>query len=289
MTLKSPLPETFLFCTMNKLIRFYRLLNVLSIDVALGSVCCCAWFSQLFGVTLKSPALISLGLTVWIIYTADHLLDAGKIHGPASTERHRFHQRNFKTLLVMLLVAVLAGFICVFFLRKVIFQWGIALSLMMLVYFLVQEYLRYLKEFAVALLFSCGVLLPAVSLSEQKPEISLFLVISQFMLTALINLVLFSWFDHQNDIRDKRKSFVTFTGEKRTERIIRLFFGVNGLLMILTVVIFPEMTGETLIIFCMNVLLMLLFIKRSVFEINDRFRLIGDGIFVIPVIYLLAA
>ena len=104
---------------MKYLIKFYRFVNILSIDVALGSVCCAAWFAEILNATLKPYALVSLGLTVWIIYTADHLLDARKIHAPASTERHRYHQENFTLLFYLLLFAVLVDLIFVFLLRSV--------------------------------------------------------------------------------------------------------------------------------------------------------------------------
>src|SRR6478609_2759298 len=109
---------------MKHLIKFYRLINILSIDVALGSVCCAAWFAEIFEAALKPYAWMSLGLTVWIIYTADHLLDARKINEPASTKRHRYHQKNFTLLLCILLFAVLVDLIFVFLLRRIVFQWG---------------------------------------------------------------------------------------------------------------------------------------------------------------------
>src|SRR5687767_3029402 len=113
---------------MKTVIKFYRLLNILSIDVALGSVCCAAWFAEIFNVNLKPYVLMALGLTVWIIYTIDHLLDARKIHVSASTERHRYHQTNFTPLLYALLIALLVDLIFVFLLRRIVFQWGIVLS-----------------------------------------------------------------------------------------------------------------------------------------------------------------
>ena len=124
---------------MNKLIRFYRLLNILSIDVATGAVCCAAWFAVLFEVNLRPYALISLGLTVWIIYTIDHLLDARKVKEPASTDRHRFHQENFTLLFGVVVLAIVLDLFFVFFIRRIVFQSGIILSCIMVVYFLLQQ------------------------------------------------------------------------------------------------------------------------------------------------------
>lgn len=270
---------------MSKLISFYRLINVLSIDVAVGSVCCAAWFAALFDVKLKPYALLSLGITVWIIYTIDHLLDARKVKAPASTVRHRFHQKYFSSLLAILVLALLVDLVFVFFLRKRIFQWGVVLSGVMLVYFLTERYLQYLKEFIIALLFSCGVLLPSLSLTQKQPDISMVLLICQFVLTALLNLLLFSWFDRQNDNHDNRASIVTLAGERRIKLILVLTFITNYSLMIGSIVYASSLIGEVLIMFFMNTILVFVFVRPQWFEINDRFRLAGDSIFLLPVLY----
>jgi len=62
-------------------------------------VICASFFARLLDVAILPQGLISLGLTVWIIYTADHLLDAKKFKNKMRlTERHRFHQRHFKVI-----------------------------------------------------------------------------------------------------------------------------------------------------------------------------------------------
>jgi hypothetical protein len=272
---------------MKQLIKFYRLLNILSIDVALGAVCCAAWFASLFSVHLRPYALLSLGITVWIIYTIDHLLDAKKVAGFASTERHRFHQKHFKLLLVGVLVMILVDLFFVFFIRKVVFQSGVVLAGVMVVYFLMQRYLRYVKEFIVAILFSCGVLLPSWSISSEGPDVDLVLVIGQFMTTALINLLLFSWCDRKNDTLDKRESFVTLVGGN-AKMFLWTLFVFNGALMVYSILYFTYMMDSVAIIFLMNVILLLIFLQPKRFEINDRFRLLGDSIFLLPFFYLLS-
>jgi hypothetical protein len=272
---------------MNRFLTSYRLLNILSIDVALGAVCCAAWFAVLFEVTLRPYALASLGLTVWIIYTIDHLLDARKVSGPASTDRHRFHQKNFTVLLTILVIAIALDLLVVFFVRKEVFKSGIVLSCVMMIYFLLQHHLRHFKEFVIAILFSCGVLLPAWSLSTGSTNAGLALIISQFVLTALLNLLLFSWFDHHNDIKDKRESFVTLIGERASRQIISFLFLLNASLMLATILYSSALINQELIIFLMNFMLAFVFIQRKRFEVNDRFRLVGDCIFLFPVLYFL--
>jgi hypothetical protein len=272
---------------MNKLLRLYRLLNILSIDVALGSICCAAWFAELFNVDLRTYAFVSLGLTVWIIYTLDHLLDAKKIVGHASTERHRFHQQYFKLLSIAVIFAVLADLFVVFFIRKAVFQSGMALASVMIAYFLLHRFLKLFKEFVIAFLFSCGVMLPSWSIFRTIPSVDVSLIIAQFMITALINLLLFSWFDRHCDSVDKRESFVTLVGETVTQITIRILFALNGLLIVLAAFAFPQVMNNVFIIFFMNILLFILHSRPAIFEVNDRYRLLGDSIFFLPLLYYL--
>jgi 1,4-dihydroxy-2-naphthoate octaprenyltransferase len=265
--------------------RAYRYLNILSIDVVLGAVCSAAWFAKIFEVTLKSEALVSLGLTVWIIYTTDHLLDARRIKGAAATYRHRYHQRHFSVLLIALLMAVMVDLYFVSFVKKIVFQWGLVLSSVMVIYFLVQRYLKYLKEIIVAILFSCGVMLPSLALSQRQPDIAGILITVAFMLTALLNLLLFSWFDRHNDIRDKRESFVTLTGEVKSKRILRFTILLNMTIILGSIFYMPQMADQMSILFLMNAILIFMFVRPYQFQANDRFRLLGDGVFLLPVIY----
>ena len=271
----------------DKLTRFYRLLNILSIDVALGAICSAAWFARLFSVDLRPYAFLSLGLTVWIIYTVDHLLDARRIIGEASTVRHRFHQKYFNQLTIVVIIAVLADFVVVFFIRKAVFQSGVVLASIMVGYFLMQRLLKFFKEFIIALLFACGVLLPSWSLAVSRPGVGLSLIIAQFMITALINLLLFSWFDRHRDAVDKRESFVTLVGARGTQVTIWILFILNGILMMVLVMESLQWINSMLVILMMNVSLFLLFIRPGFFEVNDRYRLLGDGIFFLPLLYFL--
>ena len=60
-------------------LRFYQYINILSLDIAAGAVISAVFFAQIFNVQIKPYGLLALGLTVWIIYTVDHLRDAKKI------------------------------------------------------------------------------------------------------------------------------------------------------------------------------------------------------------------
>lgn len=269
---------------MRKLIYAYRLLNILSIDVALGAVVGAMFFAKIFAVSVLPYGLISLGLTVWIIYTADHLLDAHNLPQTASSERHRFHQKNFKLLLALLVLALAVDSAQLFFIREIVFIEGLGLAGVILVYFLIQRSLKFLKELMGALLYSGGVLLIPWSVKTSEPTNIQLILIAQFALTALINLLLFSWFDKTQDEKDLQSSFATILGEGTTKRSLITLFFVQAVLSG-TMIFTNEKAAFVLI--PMNALLLLIVIKKKYFEVNDRYRLLGDAVFLLPTIYLL--
>ncbi len=284
--MKSPECSGDFFYLMKKILGIYKIINILSLDVAAGAVICASFFGRLLEVSILPQGLTSLGLTVWIIYTADHLLDARKLKQDASTQRHRFHQRHFKSLLLVLIVAVLVDATQIYFIRSMVFVTGLALSFLVGIYFLIQQRIGFLKEFFGTLLYTGGVLLAPLSVNDQLSS-SIILLILQFGITAWINLLLFSWMDKSRDEKDSHRSFATTFGLMMTRRILLLLFAVIGALGIIQFVIFSFDTMATLIIMLMNVLLLLIFLKRDYFEREDRYRLLGDAVFLLPVIYLI--
>ena len=275
------------FYLMQYFIRLYRLINILSIDVAVGAVACTLFFAKIFDVEVLPFGLISLALTVWIIYTADHLLDAYKIQQPASTERHRFHQQHFKLLLVCLLLAAAVDAIQLIFIRKIVLVEGFALAIVITIYFLLHRYLKFFKEVIGAVLYCGGVLLIPWSLKNDGITIHHLLLIAQFAITALINLFLFSWFGIDQDIKDEHSSFATVMGEQATKYSIAILFFVQGAITLVLLAFGFAILLPAITLFTMNALLFILLTNKKYFEENDRYRLLGDAVFFLPLIYVL--
>jgi 4-hydroxybenzoate polyprenyltransferase len=272
---------------MSALVKLYRLFNLLSLDVVIGAIVCALFFARVFQVEVRLYGLIALGITVWLIYTVDHLRDARNIHGPASTERHRFHQLHYRQLIAVAAVALIVDIIMILFIRQQVLEWGIALSLIVFAYLIVQSYLMFLKEMFIAVLYTCGVLLLSVPVSTVQLDTSHYLLIAQFALTAFTNLIMFSWFDRDLDQQDKSHSFVTISGEKITRNVI--WFLMCLLFALLLLQLIDGLSFPSLIIGIMDVILMAIFIFRRTLARDDHYRLFGDAVFFLPVVYLFNA
>ena len=257
----------------------FHYINALSIDVAVGAISSALFFSKLLDVKILPAGLLSLGLTVWIIYSIDHLLDARKITHEASTFRHRFYQKHFRTMLVVSIFAAIVDAIAVIWIRKPVFIGGIFLFCGVMAYLLMNRFWKIPKEVIIALLYTLGVLLPSLAITSVDMRHWPIVLMVQFFSTALTNLVLFAWFDRDHDRHDHGSSFVMQFGERKSTIFIwgLLLFNIS-----LTIIARPF--SGALILFAMNLILCALFYWQNAFARDERFRIFGDAIFVLPLL-----
>ncbi len=274
------------FCFVKEIIRLYRYCSYLSVDVAFGAVVSAVFFGQVLDIPLQFSSLASLGFSVWIIYTTDHLLDARRQKGEASSQRHLFHQRNFRLVVILLASVSLIDFLLMFYLHPAVITCGIILSGMVMLYLTLQQSLGPFKEIAVALLYSAGVLIPSLSLKTTSLSNNELLLFGSFTLTAMINLVIFSWYDWMHDLTDNHSSLVTCLGRSLTKKILVLLFILQFTLLtgLMLISIYQK---EVVVLIAMNLPLLILFLFPGKFQSEDRQRFTGDIIFLFPLVYIL--
>ncbi len=267
--------------------RFWKTLNILSIDIAIGAVIGCTFFGHILSVTLLPHSLIALGLSVWVIYTADHLSDAYKLTSrgvPASTERHRFHQRYFTGLLLMLIAASFVIGLSVFYISPDIRRAGMLLAIPVASYLILQHKLLLTKEFSGALLYTSGIVVAPMAVLHRQLEFPEAALIALYGLTALANLLLFSLRDYQSDVRDLSPSFATAVGTKTTRTLFFVLTTINATGCFVYFV-FGYFSVPALIILSMNCILALVCVSSKRLP-SDRYRLAADFIFFLPLIGL---
>lgn len=271
----------------NYLHSLYWVVNTLSIDIAIGAVISAAFFAKLLHVDLTHQAFGALGLTVWIIYTTDHLLDTRKLKEKALTTRHKFHQRNFKSLFVLVIIMSVVDIVMITYIRKPVFIWGVVLASLVIIYLLAQRYLLFLKEIFAAILYSSGVIMPALVQAELQISFYASLLITQFFIVVLMNLLLFSWFDRDIDFKQNSQSFVVTVGEKASQLVLTLLAFLNIAIGIFIILSSCSMSVQSLIILSMTAVLVFIFLFKDYFAIHDRYRFLGDAIFLFPAVYLM--
>jgi hypothetical protein len=260
---------------MSVLFKKYQIVNILSIDIVAGAVISALFFSKLLLVEVKIYGLVALALTVWIIYTIDHLRDARRIRHPAATLRHRFHQENYRTLLFVLYGAIVIDAAIILFIRRQVFEWGLILSAIVLLYLMIHRSLRFLKELFIASLYTAGILLLSITTTPVQTGLMHYLVILQFGSIAWANLVLFSWFD------------VAFDQQNDTTEILLIeLFALNFIIAIIQLSMAAPIMAVFILI-AMNSVLLIIFLFRKVLEKHELYRSIGDAIFMLPAFFLI--
>ena len=269
-----------------QLLKWYRWVDILSLDVAAGAVICAYYFSTISSVELSPIVLSILGLSVWIIYTADHLKDASRIKNEATTLRHKFHQQHFKFLFISIIIAGMVILILVLNLDKHTVLWGLKLSVIVLLYLATNHYLSYTKEIVGGLLYCVGVLLPTFSQLDSPWILLGRYEVVIFGLLVFINLFLFSAYELDEDKQDDHKSFAQRFGKSITVIIVKTMLSIVSIILLIS---WGHIGFQSRIIFSLMILVLLaVTILPKTFERNDLYRYWGDLIFLFPALAFMA-
>ena len=264
--------------------RYYRIFNLLSLDVALGAVISAAFLGRILRVHILPQGFILLGIVVWLIYTADHLLDAWSMPEAATSERHRFHQKNFITILLVFLGAGIVALGLMFLIRIQVITAGIVFGIFVITYLLVNRWLKYFKELTGSLLYTGGVLLPSWSLQSQQLSTDQRTLIIIFALIAFTNLLIFARFSIGEDILNRQKSLATIMGIRPMNSLITVVCVICFVVMIYQAT--RDLSPELVTLFVMELILVVVFGVKY-FRYDDRYRLYGDAIFLLPIVLVI--
>lgn len=273
---------------MNKL---FHLGRILSLDVVLGALA--STYMAVVYLEVKMPIVFwfALALSVWVIYTADHLLDAYRLKDEAHTERHLFHHYHFKLISTIFLLGLLIClFVLPFFVPAYMLYFAIGMGLFTGIHFLLVKWigdktsLFFLKELGVGLIYSLGVWGPP--LLAKYPELTEvdMLVYVQFFLLAMINLFTFSMYEIDTDEIDGHTSFIRAIGVKGARALLLC---LSLLVLSMGIFLLPQNRGYLnemeAIYFLMLGVLIWVFLDEKRFRPNHRYRAWADAVFLFPV------
>ncbi len=269
--------------------KLYRYLNILSLDVVAGAIICSMFVAKVLKVNMPVAVPVALGLAVWVIYTFDHLMDARVSDKALASERHSFHRRHFY-LLSSCMISGLAGIaVLLFIMPPVTVLWGSALGCAVLAYFLMIHLLQFKwlvhKELMVALIYASGIFTGPLSIYTGQVGLLHVILFLQFVIMALLNLIIFSLYDEEFDRRASFPSLVLSFGESNSHLFIKVLLVLEIGLVVFNAGI--NKIGCALVFLLMLLPLMIIYIYRGRAFIFNNHRSIGDGALILPVIYLL--
>lgn len=265
----------------------YRRFNYLSLDIVTGALASSCFAMGLFRAAPSWAWWISLALTVWILYTGDHLLDAWKNRKNPQRDLHRFIFRNRKNLLWFLGVATVADIMVVFnLLEKAYLTYGLILASLVLMFYAMRHIFRKNRllfisgEYFVLVLYMAGTWLgPYVSrtTSLQSTDALIALMFAEIL---FMNLGIISLYDMHIDNRLGISSLARSLGQKTTRNLM-LGTGISiYLLTVLQLMVFgmDRYFRFPLILSAMATLLLVVLWMPSYFRRNDYYRWAADAI-----------
>ena len=277
--------------------RIYAPFRLLSLDIVLGAIGggrLVAYFLR-----IEKPLwtwYLLLGLSVWLVYTLDHLLDARRMKETASTPRHQFHHRYFFPLAVIWAALAMTCLALAFTLldkEGVIF--GLVLGSLVLLHLLLVKLVGertspfLIKEAGVAVIYVMGIWGLPIIWEWERLEYYHWIVMGEYLLLALANLLEFSMLEYRTDEKDGQTSFVRAVGLPLSRRIVFLLLGVTvSAALILTVQHGDRiMNGVQATIMVMAFLLGMILYRWNFFARHERYRAVADGAFMLPLFLFL--
>lgn len=235
-------------------------------------------------------SIITLGLTVWIIYTLDHLLDARMIPDVAKSFRHRLHQSFFFLILMFWIVAFFFNIHLVYTYLNIQIIWGgILLSGLVSIHFLICRFTDLddsfpTKELRIAILYVLGISLASISL-QTKIQLDTFLILAFFILVAFINLLLFSILEYEQDKSENMTNIRTVLSGNVIDKLITISFILAELMLVLICLINGfEFLYRILPLFLMPLILILIHRNIDKYRTMDKYRIVGDAVFILPIL-----
>lgn len=169
--------------------------------------------------------LLIIGLSVWAIYLTDHFLDSLKAPSLSSPKYELFvkYRRMFLSVLIALVLTdtfLISVFLPVEFVAK-----GILLGLFLFLYLSAQHFLSFRlrkyfpKEVAISLIYTAAVWFFPVMITDEL-GIMEFSIMGVHFLLVLANVLLFSFFERNEDIRFSRPSVSSLIHEPTFRHLI---------------------------------------------------------------------
>ncbi len=259
--------------------RWYQKLQLLSIDIVIGALVLLHFYSGIYQVAIDWPVYVLLGFSVWAIYTIDHIRDANKAQG-ALRARYSFHLQNQRLLTYLLITGGVGSSLLLLLIPTSIIYYGLILVAFCAFYALFHNLLAGMgiKELFVALVYTAGIFVAPVAVSgmfDPYHFASLFLV-------AFINLLMFSWFERREDESDGFKSAATQIGGETLGKLLLILLAL-GLAVAITGIANARAYSSyyllALAVYC-GLILRPLWTRQG-----QRYRILGDGIFLLPILY----
>ncbi|TGK06481.1 prenyltransferase [Leptospira fletcheri] len=263
-------------------------IHVLSLDICLGVSGSGAYAATVTGAKMKWAWWLLLPLSVWVVYTVDHLLDGWRIGTDSVNPRHSFHHKHAKILMFFAGSGiVVCGAVSFLFLREIVFIGGLVLAFAALGHLLLAAWggIRMGKEFSVAFIYTLGVWFGPIAVVGFRSW-TVVLLLSLFFGGTVLNLIMNSLMEAELDEKEGQSYLLRiFSREKVRDWVLRfsLLGTLSSVLLAGWTKRFEPKESAVACLFAAALCAVPGIILRfsEFFSGSQRYRLLGEGIYVL--------
>jgi hypothetical protein len=273
---------------MQLLSKTYLRISWLSFDVVLGAIAGALFFSKLLRVGLGWEIYLLLGLAVWSIYTADHLLDSRRIAEVNLSPRHQFHVRNSKILSAALVLVLFGGLGFGYQILGTSQEmiWSLILGVLILSSMILirkaEKTMVWSKEISIATFYVLGIAwIPLLRVEQIDLTWRSWVFIAIFIFLAFINLLMLSQLDRKQDEESGFHSAAQLLPSIQFIHLIRRTCFLLLIMELLMFVIFPSFYRPfSCILMVMTLIHYLAFFNSKLTSVQVRLR--TEAAFMLP-------
>jgi len=267
--------------------KIYRYFHFLSLDIVLGALASSCFAARLFAVDPGWVWWITLALTVWLLYTGDHMLDAWRNRKKIERELHAFMNKNRRSLIWSMTLVTVVDMLLIFnLLDQEVMKYALVLAGLVLLFYAMRHVFRKNRvlfipgEFFVLLIYMAGTWLGPLSAAENGFVPSQGLIALIFAGVLLMNLGVISLYDMKLDNRLGIGSLANALGQKRTRRVLIGTSIAIYLVSLLQFLVFEmdRYFKYALILAGMTTILLLALLYPARFRRMDYYRLAADAV-----------
>lgn len=270
--------------------KLWKWLRALSLDVCLSACAVLYAFSYVSGQPIEHlPPYLILGISVWLLYTADHLWDALRIRHRAHTFRHRVHQHFFKYFIVICIIFLIIDIWLLWHWAptSVIYA-GLCLGCFSAMHFALEllpyRWVDMSKELRVAVIYVAGAgLWHWATFDLRKVTTGFWILGVSLLLLAWCNLLIIALYEQDSDKKDGQRSLAQWLSAKSLRRLV---YALIAMAMLLSTGLWqcPFVVG---VLWAMGITLWAVLTFPSFFLKKERYRIVSDSAFLYPFVLLL--
>jgi 4-hydroxybenzoate polyprenyltransferase len=274
----------------------YRIFHFLSLDIVLGATGISFFASRLLEASPGWAWYVCLGMTVWLLYMGDHLLDAWRYRDKQLRELHHFIFGHRRSLLWIMALLILADSLLVFhFLNKDVLEVALALGGTVLLFYVMRHGLHRNRvlfipgELFVLLVYLAGTWMgPYVARTADMDPVR-WLLLLMLALVLMMNLGIISLYDAPLDSRMGIASLANLLGRKVTKNLMLVTAGAVVILAVLLFLVYGSLPESRygLILLGMALILLVILLYPSWFMKEETYRKSADAVLFLSYLALL--